>query len=40
MATVELREGDTIAPATARRLASEAVRLNDELGDPTKVIRS
>lgn len=34
MATLELREGDTIAPATARRLAEAAAGLNAELGDP------
>lgn len=34
MATVELREGDAVAPAIARRLAKEAVALNEELGDP------
>ncbi len=36
MATLELREGDTIAPATIRRLAQEAAALNLSLGDPTK----
>ena len=34
MATLELREGTAIAPATARKLAREAVRLNKTLGDP------
>jgi len=34
MATVELREGDTIAPAIVRRLAKQAVALNRKLGDP------
>ena len=28
-------EGDTIEPAQVERLAREAARLNDELGDPT-----
>lgn len=36
MATLELREGMTIAPATVRRLVKEAVRLNETLGDPTR----
>jgi hypothetical protein len=35
MATLELREGMTIAPATVRRLTREAVALNKTLGDPT-----
>ena len=35
MATLEFREGMTIAPATVRRLTKEAVRLNETLGDPT-----
>jgi len=37
MATLELREGLVIRPATVRRLTKEAVRLNRELGDPTAV---
>jgi hypothetical protein len=35
MATVEVREGDSISPATVRRLVTEAVALNRRLGDPT-----
>lgn len=35
MATLELREGSTITPATVRRLTKEAVSLNQTLGDPT-----
>jgi hypothetical protein len=35
MATLELREGMMIAPATVRRLAREAIALNQTLGDPT-----
>ena len=35
MATVELREGMTVAPATVRRLTREAVALNKTLGNPT-----
>ena len=37
MATIELRRDATIAPATVRRLAAAAVRLNQELGDPTRL---
>ncbi len=36
MATVDLREGDEIAPATVRRLVKKAMRLNAALGDPTR----
>src|SRR5215813_2176565 len=39
MATLELREGMTIAPAAARRLARAAAALNRQLGDPTEVAR-
>jgi hypothetical protein len=39
MATLELREGMTIAPATVRRLTKEAVSLNEKLGDPTQVAK-
>lgn len=34
MATIELREGDSLKPTIARRLAKEARALNKELGDP------
>lgn len=34
MATIEIREGDTLAPAVARRLAAAAAALNRQLGDP------
>jgi len=37
MATVELHEGDEIAPATVRRLVKKAMRLNASLGDPTRI---
>lgn len=37
MATLELREGMTIAPAVVRKLTREAVALNKRDGDPTKV---
>lgn len=35
MATLDLREGDTISPVIARRLAVEAAALNQTLGDPS-----
>jgi hypothetical protein len=35
MATIELREGMSVKPATARRLAREAAALNQTLGNPT-----
>ena len=35
MATVELREGATVADKVVRRLVKEAVSLNQKLGDPT-----
>lgn len=35
MATLDLREGDTIPAARAKRLARAAIELNRELGDPT-----
>ena len=37
MATLELREGDTIPKTLARRLAQEAAALNQSLGDPTRL---
>ncbi len=37
MATFEIREGVTIKPAVAARLAKEAVALNETVGDPRKV---
>ena len=37
MATIELREGDTITAAQSKRLAKAAISLNDELGDPCSV---
>jgi hypothetical protein len=40
MATLELREGDRIAPAVVRRLAKEAAALNLTAGDPTKAASS
>lgn len=36
MATIELREGDTIAPAVVKQLTVAAMRLDATLGDPTK----
>ena len=40
MATLELRSGERIAPATVRRLTLAGVRLNAEVGDPTRAARS
>ena len=40
MASLQLREGDTITKAAVRRLTARAVELNTELGDPTAVVRS
>jgi hypothetical protein len=37
MATVELREGDTLTRATVQRLTADAVALNEWFGDPTQV---
>ena len=39
MATLELRSGERVAPATVRRLTAAGVRLNAELGDPTRARR-
>ncbi|MEO8562459.1 MAG: DUF1801 domain-containing protein [bacterium] len=39
MASIELREGDSIDSKTVRRLAREAVKLNAELGDPTQAAK-
>src|SRR5688572_3410492 len=40
MATLELREGMTVAPAIVRRLTREAVALNKALGDPTHATKA
>lgn len=37
MATIELREGNSIDPKIVRRLAKEAAALNAQLGDPTDI---
>ena len=39
MATLELREGETITKAAVRRLTARAVELNEQLGDPTHAAR-
>jgi hypothetical protein len=39
MATAELREGEILPPATVRRLTTDAVALNETLGDPTHAAR-
>lgn len=36
LATMVLREGDTVDPAIATQLVRAAVALNHEIGDPTK----
>ena len=37
MATIDLREGDDITAAQAKKLAKAAIALNVELGDPTRL---
>lgn len=39
MATLDLREGDSVSSSTVRRLTQEAVALNESLGDPTKATK-
>jgi len=39
MATLELREGDTIAAKVVKQLVCEAVALNQRLGNPTDVAK-
>jgi hypothetical protein len=39
MATIELRENETVDPATARRLARQAAALNKSLGNPQDAAR-
>jgi hypothetical protein len=39
-ATLEIREGVTVKPAIVSRLAREAVALNQNMGDPTKVLKA
>jgi hypothetical protein len=39
MATLELREGMTVKPATVRRLVREAMALDTKLGDPRNTAR-
>lgn len=39
MATLELREGASVSKAIVSRLVKEAVRLNQSLGDPTKIAK-
>ena len=39
MATIELREGMTVKPSVVRRLAREAVALNQTLGNPTRAAK-
>ncbi|MBX9399914.1 DUF1801 domain-containing protein [Lysobacter sp. BMK333-48F3] len=37
LATMELREGDKIAPAQAKKLVKAAIELNRSVGDPTAI---
>lgn len=37
MATMELREGDTVSATVVKRLVKAAVALNKEMGDPTDI---
>ena len=39
MATLELRQGETITKAAVRRLAARAAELDEQLGDPTRDAR-
>lgn len=39
MATLALRDGMTVTPATVRRLTREAVALNRTFGDPTRAAK-
>ena len=39
MATITLVEGDAISAAQAKKLVKAAIRLNEELGDPTKIAK-
>jgi hypothetical protein len=39
MATVALREGETVGPTVVRRLTREALRLDAKFGDPTAAAR-
>lgn len=40
MATAELREGVAIDAAVVQRLVREAATLDEQLGDPTRIVRS
>jgi hypothetical protein len=40
MATLDLRDGSSIEQATVRDLVSKAVKLNAQLGDPTRAAGS
>jgi hypothetical protein len=39
MATMELREGDSLSPAKATKLMRAAIALNKTVGDPTKAAK-
>lgn len=40
MATFEIREGVTVKPAVASRLAKAAAALNKTVGDPTRIVKA
>jgi hypothetical protein len=40
LATVELREGDSVAPKTVKRLVLEAIALNQKLGNPVDAAKA
>lgn len=40
MASVELRESDTLAQATVQRLTADAAALNEQVGDPTRIAKN
>lgn len=37
MATIEMREGEAVSPAVARKLARAAIAENRKAGDPTRI---
>lgn len=39
MATAEFREGSTVDAAIVEKLVKEAIALNEQFGDPTKIAR-
>ena len=39
MAAIEFRDGVRVRPATVRRLATQAIALNESLGNPTHIAK-